>query len=122
MTKVKVTREVAEEIRKARIHFTRDAGIIMNLRKHYALTRLSEIFNNREREGGMRVDVLMQALVLGYEAEKTPKEKVREYYDRTQRKTIYHPDEYDRGYENGTAEGVEQTLNLLGIEIEGVNA
>ncbi|TYS25139.1 hypothetical protein FZC71_00910 [Bacillus subtilis] len=65
---------------------------------------------------------LAAALVNGYEVEKTPEEKVREYFEGL------HRDEYltrSRDEAHGLEceiTGVENTLNLLGIKIEGVNA
>ncbi|MEC0718978.1 hypothetical protein P8882_01655 [Bacillus haynesii] len=55
---------------------------------------------------------LAAALINGYEVEKTPEEKVREYYE------SYggSPSAMER------KEAVQDTLDLLGIEIEGVNA
>ncbi|MCY7780015.1 hypothetical protein MOB41_16575 [Bacillus haynesii] len=54
---------------------------------------------------------LAAALINGYEVEKTPEEKVREYYE------SYggSPSAMER------KEAVQDTLDLLGIEIEGVN-
>jgi hypothetical protein len=56
-----------------------------------------------------------EAVVHGYVAEKSPEEKVREYYEGYE--TLERADLYA-----GIREGVRQTLNLLGIKIEGVNA
>jgi len=55
---------------------------------------------------------LAAALINGYEVEKTPEEKVREYYE------SYggSPSAMER------KEAVQDTLDLLGIKIEGVNA
>lgn len=75
--------------------------------------------------GGGSPDLLMQALVNGYEVEKTPEEKILGYYERNQ-------DALERAIRlgwadteymaKGTAHGVKTTLDLLGIKIEGVNA
>ncbi|MCY8348063.1 hypothetical protein MOC74_21910 [Bacillus haynesii] len=56
--------------------------------------------------------ILAAALINGYEVEKTPEEKVREYYE------SYggSPSAMER------KEAVQDTLDLLGIKIEGVNA
>lgn len=63
------------------------------------------------------------ALVNGYEVEKTPEEKVREYYATNyQRHEQSLPRSKDDFYTSGVAEGVRSTLDLLGIKIEGVNA
>ncbi|MBO0602758.1 hypothetical protein I2483_13905 [Sporosarcina sp. E16_3] len=70
----------------------------------------------------MRLDLftLMKALVNGYEVEKSPEEKVREYYNAKGSKRRF-ADQYDRGYAYGILEGIERTLDLLGIEIGGDN-
>jgi DNA integrity scanning protein DisA with diadenylate cyclase activity len=60
-------------------------------------------------------DELMEALICGYEVEKTPEDLVHEYYkDR-------------RSSQEGSvasyqAAAIKKTLNILGIFIEGVNA
>jgi hypothetical protein len=61
-------------------------------------------------------DKLMSALVNGYTVEQTPEEKVREYYE-----GHCHRGTYDQ-YVNGALDGIKGTLDLLGIQIEGVNA
>jgi len=58
-------------------------------------------------------DMLMSALINGYEVEKTPEERLREYYEEFSRL----PDDY----EAGVLEGVYKTLEILGITIEGIN-
>ena len=63
------------------------------------------------------------ALINGYEVEKTPEEKVREYYAANyQRHEQSMPRSKDDFYTSGVAEGVRNTLDCLGIKIEGVNA
>ncbi|MDR7001634.1 hypothetical protein [Neobacillus niacini] len=53
-------------------------------------------------------DLLMEALICGYQIEKSPEDKVREYYE-----NLYYAAEKTC---------VEHTLDLLGIKIAGVNA
>ncbi|MFV4878890.1 hypothetical protein [Bacillus velezensis] len=64
---------------------------------------------------------LAAALVNGYEVEKTPGEKVREFYESFNTgfgtfhsETHFRYEEYQRV--------IKSTLNFLGIKIEGVNA
>ncbi|ATH91715.1 hypothetical protein [Bacillus glycinifermentans] len=65
----------------------------------------------------------LAALINRYEVEKTPEEKVREYYATNyQRHEQSLPRSKDDFYTSGVAEGVRSTLDLLGIKIEGVNA
>jgi DNA integrity scanning protein DisA with diadenylate cyclase activity len=60
-------------------------------------------------------DELMEALICGYEVEKTPEERIRDYY-----KDRRHSQE--GSIASYQAESIEKTLNILGINIEGVNA
>ncbi len=72
----------------------------------------------REYEEAKHLDLheLMKALVNGYEVEKTPEEKVREYYlDSTDSEV------YSRAFTFHYDDAIRTTLDLLGIKIEGVN-
>ncbi|MEC1584417.1 hypothetical protein P9D80_03440 [Bacillus spizizenii] len=70
----------------------------------------------------LEILTLAAALVNGYEVEKTSEEKVREYHQSLvcdmDRALSYE----DEGNCRSAIEAVEETLNLLGIKIEGVNA
>jgi hypothetical protein len=61
-------------------------------------------------------DELMEALICGYEVEKSPEEQVREYYETHCRFKTLTP------HQAGIAVGICATLKRLGITIEGVNA
>jgi DNA integrity scanning protein DisA with diadenylate cyclase activity len=72
-------------------------------------------------------DELMEALICGYEVEKSPEEKVREFYEhvKSEREALsYYAPEYYRNYEKfWTMERtIKMTLNRLGIYIDGVNS
>ncbi|MED1148918.1 hypothetical protein P4T97_06740 [Bacillus paralicheniformis] len=72
---------------------------------------------------GLSPLTIVAALINGYEVEKTPEEKVREYYAANyQRHEQSMPRSKDDFYTSGVAEGVRNTLDSLGIKIEGVNA
>lgn len=60
-------------------------------------------------------DELLSALVNGYTIEQTPEEKVREYYEDRRLSHAGSIADYQ-------ADAVKETLNLLGIKIEGINA
>jgi DNA integrity scanning protein DisA with diadenylate cyclase activity len=73
-------------------------------------------------------DELMEALICGYEVEKSPEEKVRDYYEyvKSERETLQgysteglrqHADRY-----RSAELAIRNTLDLLGIKIAGVNA
>lgn len=74
---------------------------------------------------GMSYDILAEILVNGYTVEKTPEDKVREYYERCVANRKQAQDD-GRGYViehfDGQAIGASITLDILGIKISGVNA
>ncbi|SER88658.1 DUF1642 domain-containing protein [Psychrobacillus sp. OK032] len=121
--KVTLPSEVIEAIEELRtLEFT-NAEILMcavnHTQPHTATTyTLYEWASANKSE-----DKLMQALVSGYEVEKSPKDKVREYYEDIRMlpanlgmttPTIIRAE--------GAMEGIRETLDILGIKIEGVNA
>jgi hypothetical protein len=68
-----------------------------------------------------------EAVVHGYVAEKSPEEKVREYYEEIHEKHGKSFAEVPYGgkpphYFSGVKDGIKTTLDILGIKIEGVNA
>ncbi|AUG37191.1 hypothetical protein CXP43_16270 [Bacillus velezensis] len=70
----------------------------------------------------MNIMTLAAALINGYAVEATPEDRVREYFAELQEK---QRDAQSRGVTFSLEcerEGVINTLNLLGIKIEGVNA
>lgn len=72
---------------------------------------------------GDNEDVLLSALVNGYEIECTPEEKLREYYEglvEVCNDTLN--DNLTRDLAAYESAGVFKTLDILGITIEGINA
>lgn len=70
-------------------------------------------------------DKLIEALVNGYTVEQTPEEKVREYYmsvERLAKKAHLEADHESEWPLLDELLGIERTLDILGIKIEGVNA
>ncbi|XSD74791.1 hypothetical protein P5611_015915 [Bacillus subtilis] len=65
---------------------------------------------------------LAAALVNGYEVEKTPEEKLREYYESLWSDYCDSDDPFIEVACESARAAVNETLNLLGIKIEGVNA
>ncbi|MED4523580.1 hypothetical protein P9257_05000 [Bacillus velezensis] len=65
---------------------------------------------------------LAAALLNGYEVEATPEDRVREYYDELQEKQRTSQSRGVTFSLECEREGVINTLNLLGVKIEGVNA
>jgi hypothetical protein len=87
------------------------------LRLGYEAERSEIILRHFEHD----YDELMEALICGYEVEKTPEELVRDYFEDTE-KAFANAGAYDGQFYNGSADAIVQTLNLLGIKIAGVNA
>ncbi|MFS0776221.1 hypothetical protein ABC255_09460 [Neobacillus sp. 3P2-tot-E-2] len=67
----------------------------------------------REALNGMSLDILIRALYVGYELEKSLEEKVRELFE------TYNGAAFS--YNAGIRKGIIQTLELLGKKIKGVN-
>ncbi|MCA1184790.1 hypothetical protein [Bacillus licheniformis] len=77
-----------------------------------------------EYSGINTIDImtLASALINGYEVEKTPEEKVREFYEKLcdgYDRAQFHE---DKGKYLLMQRAVRETLNRLGMKIEGVNA
>jgi deoxyadenosine/deoxycytidine kinase len=117
--KVTLPREVAEAIEDLR-------------KDHYDNRALiDEIYEGATRPvlqayAEANFDTLLNALVNGYEIEKSPEDKVREYFKQLSECWFRLFKEGDTnnlgvGYLH-RMEAVMHTLNLLGIEIPGVNA
>lgn len=116
-----IPREVAEAIeylrKDCRVY---DAVILRNaLSGQYGTTAcpkrraVGDFANNK-------TTVLAAALVNGWTVEKTPEEAVFLYYRNIYEKLTYT--DVDVAERNAGISAVISTLNLLGIEIEGVNA
>lgn len=66
-------------------------------------------------------DDFIAAIYVGYVVEKTPEEKIRDYYRRSERMYgIFGPDDGSEYKERMAS--VKYVLTTLGIKIEGVNA
>lgn len=68
---------------------------------------------------GIDLDTIMQALVLGYEVEETPEERIKRIFDRS---VIEHGDIGCQLDSYTTKILTVEILNILGKKIEGVNA
>jgi hypothetical protein len=114
--KVVIPREVAEAIESERRLGAKNDGLLRLIAQddpiHYERnSRLLMEF------AGKNPETYARAIINGYTVEKTPEEKVREYFRSHETCT---PELVDRYI--GICKGVVDTLNLLGIKIEGVNA
>lgn len=59
----------------------------------------------------MVTDTLIKALYIGYEVEKTPEEKLVEYY----KELKFNASSADIAF------GITETLKILGLKVEGIN-
>lgn len=113
MEKVTVSKEVAEAIEDVRQYYSK-AEIIANIYngRQGAIygTNMPTLIEYAKHNG---IETLMRALVIGYQVEQTPEERVREFYESFNAEIMEHV--YAR-----TA--IRSTLALLGITIEGINA
>ncbi len=122
--KVVVTKEVAEAIKELKAKY----GVYGTLHHvHGAITREPEMTVKRwvEESSGISYDTLAEILINGYEVEKSPEDKVREYYEKCRLNYIEADDKRlfsQAEYLNGQSTGISLTLEILGIKIEGVNA
>jgi hypothetical protein len=114
VARVTLPREVAEAIEEAKEQYESNTAIFDDARSGILETLYYHFEYN--------FDELMSALVNGYEIEKSPEDKVREYYEGLiETKQDLSNDDYTRELAAYEASGVSKTLNLLGIKIEGVN-
>src|SRR5690606_7015293 len=67
----------------------------------------------------LELETLMAAFVNGYEIEETPEEKLLKYYKNEA--NFQYREDYGDGHRDGILTGIESTLNILGIKIEGIN-
>jgi predicted mannosyl-3-phosphoglycerate phosphatase (HAD superfamily) len=122
--KVKLPREVAEAIEKIREKGGRNYAIIRAAIKLSEASAEEKVISDWVIKNFQdNLDALIIALVNGYEIEKSPEDKVREYYEGLiETKTDSLNDPYTRELAAYEASAVVKTLNLLDIKIPGVNA
>jgi len=107
MEKVTVSKEVAEAIEHAKRTCIVSALIrFADGESGFLHPKMKLLRKELDREA------LLHAIFYGYEVEQTPEEKLREYYESLDMQSR----EADEAY------GVRETLNILGITIEGINA
>ncbi|MDF1510706.1 DUF1642 domain-containing protein [Robertmurraya sp. DFI.2.37] len=130
MNKVTLPREVADVLGAVKTEYSL-FNIIESLRyygkgrKSIPDSRLEKLHDwCEEDETTEREDLIITALVNGYEIEQSPEDKLREYYEGANflryDASDLAPTERQRMI--GKQMGVRRTLNILGIKIEGINA
>lgn len=126
VARVTLPREVAEALdslrEKGYSNFT-ILSYVINEKYIAHLPEITTIVKAYERDD-FSFDMLLNALVNGYEIEKSPEDKVREYYDSVLNRLYTEGlDDQERRYVlESEAYGILRTLDLLEIKIPGVNA
>lgn len=121
MTKVKVSKEVAEvldmikKLSKDNLNesFQRLGGCLYNQN----VVVNSEVYNAlRSHKEEWE---LFNALQFGYEVEQTPEENLLDYYMKAVK--FHYSDAVSKGQREGILAGIKTTLDLLEIKIDGIN-
>ncbi|MEC3770790.1 hypothetical protein [Bacillus velezensis] len=107
-----ITKEQAEAL---------DAQKFANYEEYILIAACSGEFEGTSI-GELDIMTLAAALLNGYEVEATPEDRVREYFAELQEKQRTAQSRGVTFSLECEREGVINTLNLLGIKIEGVNA
>ncbi|WP_342504228.1 hypothetical protein [Lysinibacillus sp. FSL L8-0126] len=113
MAKVKVSQEVADALDYVTRNFSNEAIIDAHVRCPNGWH-----MDENKALKGLDLDVLCQALYNGYTAEKTPDEKVLEYFNVYRNKIL---DGTATPTEELVAQAIETTCILLNAKIKGVN-
>lgn len=115
VARVTLPREVAEALdslrRQGGGNYEIVAAFIKRRKEIPEIKTLADAFELNK----ISFDDILNALVNGYEIEKSPEDKVREYYEFVRRSIR-------DDYSDGILDGIEKTLDLLEIKVPGVNA
>jgi len=122
MNKVTLPKEVAEAIEGLRRLGKSNCDIISSvIGRIYG--KNSKVVRDYAECSNDNFEDILSALVNGYEIERTPEEKLREYYEglKSSEDSLeiagYSGSQFRQGWQS-----VENTLDILGITIEGINA
>lgn len=122
MEKVKLPKEVAEELESIKVHESYPVRLVVDIFSgdYTESGALKEYF---ESDRSRRIGYIMTALVNGYEIEETPEDKVREYAELLR---VQHINATVGRNDTSSPYGDElrgcmKTLDKLGIQLEGVN-
>lgn len=122
--KVMVTKEVAEAIKFLRDIYgdSKDDGQLIATHAEMYLSEGDWWIDNARPLNDVDVATFARAILNGYEVDKPPLEKVREYYEGLKRAEDSSEERGQSGsqFRQGW-QSVAETLSLLGIKIEGVN-
>ncbi|MFD1453275.1 hypothetical protein [Oceanobacillus sojae] len=128
MEKVTLPKEVAEAIEEVWESLTHKFGAA-RLIKSGCLTNWMMLRNNYPRQYNILYDYFkdypveyVTALAHGYEVEKTPEDDLRNYYEANAWIGVPELTSAEKRARCNVRIGVWETLAILGIEIEGINA
>lgn len=136
-TKVVLPKEIAEAIEELRNNGVYDFGIMVGIadydsgrtQDHVELFgRLNMYFCDTDPESELHPNKLMDALVNGYEVEKSREDKLREHFTPHRYTSLFYlgksldiDETKQERYSTGYASGFKEALNILGITVEGIN-
>ena len=113
--KLKVSREVADVLdRLSREDISTNAWIKMHSAGGWVSAK-SKPLNT------LSLEEFARALIVGYEVEKTPGEIIKAEYQKAADERKNSEDDYRRQYLGGYQYGVQETLRVLELIVEGVN-
>jgi hypothetical protein len=119
--KVLLPREVAEAIENVRKRLGwADEVILYKTYTNGWEAEWTKVLNVDDDEN--KAFLIAQALINGYEIEKSPEDNVRELYDKALENYAALPASPESAYYDGLTQGVLKTLEALDIKIPGVNA
>ncbi|MGG1042509.1 hypothetical protein ABE153_11500 [Bacillus velezensis] len=113
--KLTITKEQADAL----LHLYSTGWSKSDVLEHHAT---GEWFEHCDSLNDLDMLMIADVLINGYEVEATPEDRVREYYAELQEKERAAQSRGVTFSLECEREGVINTLNLLGIKIEGVNA
>lgn len=117
MEKVALPREVAEVLTAIQQHESYPVRYVVDLFKNdLAVGDVGALKEYFESDRSRRIEIIMKALINGYEVEQTPEDKVREQYETPRH---FH-DKYNDTYADVYRKGMKFALDTLNIKIEGV--
>jgi hypothetical protein len=124
MEKVSLPKEIADALDGVKQFYKSNADIIADIiESRVPLIPCGEhllpLIKYSRKDAG-NADILMSALINGYEIEQTPEERLHQYYEKLKmftESTSFAP----VGSYFSEMEGIKNTLDILGIKIEGVN-
>ena len=110
--KIKLTKEQSNGLEVIKKLYSID-----NILKTHAKADEGAWTGNAEDVNDLSLSDLATALINGYEVEMTPHEVIAVKYNTSQDDYVYNQCPHSKGF----AEGIEFTLNTLGITTKGVN-